>query len=265
MKKYILFIIAALAAAQPLSAQNYEVRDKSFWLDLQVVQHVGLNNWSNVGYVNDALPRTSVTEFRGVLHCNPATVSWLNIYAELGLNLMPAPKMKMSDVGLLPMPHSGTRYYIRDMISESGNDRTSASFRLGAGLLGEFRVAERLWFMPYLGVGTMSMSPRSYEVILKEEGSNMQYRTNYKWGINDNDYDYGGDEMLGFMSGRLNFRYKLNGVSSLVFGLEYTHFFDSVNFYARYANTFNGNIKGKFREKGNKMNMLGLSVGISFR
>lgn len=265
MKKYLLLIIAVLAAAQSVSAQRPKADDKRLWIDLQAVQHIGINKWSGVGYVNEGLPPASMTELRGVLNFSPYTVPWLKFFLDMGVGVMPAPAMKVSDIVRLPMPNSGTQYFVREMLSESGDDGASARFRIAAGLFGELHATEKLSIMPYLGAGGLSMPGRSYEMILKEEGSNMQYRTKYTWGMKPyDDYEPNG-EMMGFMTGRLNFRYRVGEQLSLLLGLEYTHFFDSVNFYGRYSNTFNGNVHRSVKVKGNKMNMLGVSLGISFR
>jgi hypothetical protein len=46
--------------------------------------------------------------------------------------------------------------------------------------------------------------------------------------------------------------------------MEYTWFLNTLDFYGRYTNTFNANVQRDFIVKGEKMNMIGVSVGISF-
>lgn len=258
--------MALLAAGQSLSAQDHRRGERRFWVDIQLAQHLGLNRWNSVGYANDALPAASITELRGVLNFNPHIFPWFKFFVDMGLGVTPAPTMKTFDLGRMPMPNSGTSYYLREMISESGSDKTSAHFRIAAGLFGEFRVADKLSVMPYAGIGGLTMSPRNYQMILKEDGTNMQYHATYRWGMNacDEYGPYNGD-MLGFFTGRINCRYKIKPGTSLLLGLEYTYFFDAMDFHGRYSNTFNDNISRSFMSAGNKMNMLGISVGISFR
>ena len=250
-------------AMQSLSAQNYAFENREGWIDLQIVQHIGLSKWSDISYINDGLPPPSMTEVRAVFNYEPFILPSLGAFVDMGLGIMPAPEMKSFDFSRMPMPNSGTQYYLREMISESGIDKTSAHFKITAGLFGDFEATEKLNIMPYFGVGGLSMPYRKYEMILKEDGSNMQYNTTYVWSKNSGEGH--SSEMLGYLTGRLNFRYKISPKSSLLLGLEYTYFFDTTNFYGKYSNTFNGNVQRSFEVKGNNMNMLSVSAGISFR
>jgi hypothetical protein len=133
------------------------------------------------------------------------------------------------------------------------------------GLFGKIPANEKLSVMPYFGIGFLTMQQRKYEVILKEQGSNMQYQTLYVWNCkHGNEYGYDKPTHPAYIVGRLNFKYKFSQKSSLLLGLEYTWFLNTLDFYGRYTNTFKANIQRDFNEKGEKMNMLGISVGISF-
>jgi hypothetical protein len=264
MKKQILLWIVAIMAITPLSAQSDMDEGKSAWIDLQIGQQIGLNNWSDVGYINDGLPAASITELRGVLNIL-IHKRVVGVFGDIALGIMPAPDMKSFDLSRMPVPVNGTQYYLREMLSESGATGASVHFKFTGGLFGDIRATEKLHIMPYLGVGGLTLSERSYEMILKEEGSNMQYNTIYAWrGETDESYD-SSSYMLGYLSCRLNFKYQINPKSNLLFGLEYTHFLNTINFYGRYSNTFNGNVRKNFMTEGNKLNMLGITVGISFR
>ncbi len=248
---------------QSLFSQE-DIKYKKAWIDLQAVQHIGLSNWSDAGYVNDGLPAASITEIRGILNClliGPAFGGFI----DMGIGIMPAPDMKSLSLDRMPMPHNGTQYYLREILSESGINKTSAHFKLTGGIFADFRVTEKLTITPHLGVGGLSMPQRSYELILKEQDSNMQYNTTYIWRYGNSEYDNEESAMLGYLTGRLNFRYKISPKSSLLFGLEYTYFLNTLNFHSKYYNTFNNNIQRDFTVKGNKMNMLGISVGISLK
>lgn len=82
-------------------------------------------------------------------------------------------------------------------------------------------------------------------------------------GDDSGDQTESGSDMLGYLTGRLNFRYKISPRSNLLIGLEYTYFFDAINFYGKFTNTFNGNIQKEISTRGNKMSMLGISAGIT--
>jgi hypothetical protein len=225
---------------QPLFSQEYtnteiytQPKDKKAWVDFQAVQHIGLGKWSNAGYVNDGFSSASITEIRGVLNC----FLFKPVYGffDMGFGIMPG--SKSFNLDRMPMPYNGTRYYLREMLSESGSDKASAHFKFTAGLFTNFNVTDKLAIMPYLGIGGFSLSPKSYEMILKEQGSNMQYNTMYVWGSRDyNNENYNNESvMLGYLTGRLNFEYKISPKSSLLLGLEYTHFFNTLDFYGRYS------------------------------
>ncbi len=248
---------------QSLFSQE-NIKNKKAWIDLQAIQHIGLSNWSDAGYVNEGLPAPSITEIRGILNCLLIGTAFGG-FIDMGIGIMPAPDMKSLNLDRMPMPHSGTQYYLREMLSESGSNKISAHFKLTGGIFADLQVTDKLTIMPHLGIGGISMSQRSYEAILKEQGSNMQYDTKYVWGYENSEYDNEESAILGYLTGRLNFKYKISPKSSLLFGLEYTYFFNTLDFYSKYYNTFNGNIQRDFIVKGNKMNMLGISVGISFK
>lgn len=149
------------------------------------------------------------------------------------------------------------------MLSEScGGNNASTHFKMTFGLFGDIPANEKLTVMPYFGVGFLTMPQRKYEIILKEQGSNIQYQTTYIWNYSDDEYD--DTTTPGYLTGRLNFKYKISQKSSLLLGLEYTWFLNTLDFYGKHTNTFNANIERNFSVKGNKMNMLGISVGIRF-
>lgn len=267
MKRSIFFLIASLASMQMLSAQSAYTSAshnvKKFWVDLQLGQQFGLDKWNNVAYANDGFPAASVTELRGTANLYLASPVF-GAFLDVGLSVMPAPAMRSFSLDRVPKPNCGTQYYLRETVSQSGSDGASAHFRIAVGLFGDIRAGEKLNIMPYLGVGGFSMDYRSYDMVLKEQGSNMQYDTKFVWGGNGGDYD-SSSGMLGYLTARLNFRYKLSPKLSFLAELEYSYFFDTLDFHARYSNTFNGNVQRSVTVEGNNMNMFGVTFGISFR
>ena len=250
-KATILFLTIALT--QSILAQDSVTESKMIWLDLRIAQHIGLNSWSGAGYINDGLPATALTEFRGTLNM---INSYVGVFADMGIGIMPAPKMKTFSLDRMPMPHSGTQYYLREMLYESGSVKASAHFKMTFGLFGNLPANENLSIMPYFGIGFIIMPQRKYDMILKEHGSNMQYRTTYIW----NQTKYDNAATLGYLTGKLIFSHK----SNFLLGLEYTWFMNTLDFYGKYTNTFNANIERDFKVKGNNMSMLGVSLGLSF-
>jgi hypothetical protein len=266
----IFALVATLAAVQPVAAQHRTTNgqmaaEKNHWFDFQVAQHVALNKWSATDYGNAGLPGGAMTEFRGAFNVT-LFKSPVSLFVDMGVGVMPASPMREFDLGRMPKPTNGTQYYLREVKSQRGIEGASSHFKIGTGLAGNIRATDRLTVMPALGVGTLYGSRRGYEVELKEQGTNMQYTATYSWARDEErEYEYDNSESLGYLSGRLNFRYSLNGRTNLIFGLEYTHMFDTMNFYAHYRNVFNGNVQRKTMVAGQRMNMIGLSIGLSFK
>ena len=261
MKKNILLLLT-IVLTQFISAQNDSIKRKETWLDFQVVQHFGLDQWSNIGYINDGFSRTAFTELRAIGNYNLGN-PYVGAFIDMGAGLMPAPKMKSLNLDNLPMPYSGKQYYLREILSESGKNGTSPHFKMTFGLFGTIPAKENLSVMSYFGIGFITMPQREYEIILKEQDSNMQYKTTYIWNYKNDDSSNNYKTALGYLTGRLSLKHKISSKSNLLVGLEYTYFFSTLDFYAKYTNTFNANIERDFIITGNKMNMFGISVGIS--
>jgi len=266
MKKNII-ILLIVVLVQSLSAQNDIVKvkkiEKKAWIDLQLMQHIGLNQWGD-GYLHDGLPQAAITEIKTSFNLYMAR-PYFGTFVDMGLGFMPAPKMRSLTLDKLPMPHSGTKYYVREITSESGNTGTTTHFMMTFGLFGKIPANEKFSVMPYFGVGFLTMPQRKYSIILKEHGTNMQYHAVYVWNCksgNENGYD--GATQPAYLTARLHFKYKLPQKSSLFVGLEYTWFLSTLDFYGRFTNIFNANVQRNFTVKGEKMNMLGISVGLSF-
>jgi hypothetical protein len=248
---------------QSLSAQNDSIKerkDRRAWFDFQVIQHIGLNQWSTAEYAHNGLPQAMVTEFRPTFNLYMAR-PYIGTFVDMGIGFMPAPKMKSLDLDQMPMPHNGKQYYLRETMSESGNVGTGTHFKMTLGFFGKIPITNKFSVMPYLGAGFLTMPQRRYDIMLKEQGSNMQYRTEYIWNHSKATFR---PVTLFYVSGKLNFKYKLSQKSSLLVGLEYMWFLNTLDFYGKYTNTFNANVQRSFYIEGEKMNMLGISLGISF-
>ncbi|MDR0437370.1 MAG: hypothetical protein LBH22_03600 [Bacteroidales bacterium] len=253
MKKSIILLFS-IALTSALSAQDENKSQMRASFNFQAAQHIGLTQWSNTGYVNDGLPKPFITELRGTLNILD---KYFGVFMDMGLGIMPVPKMRTLDLNRMPTPRNGTQYFLRETLQEADRSGASAHFKMTFGLVGKIPTdKENLTIMPYLGVGFLTMPKRTYEVILKENNSNMEYQTTYIWNHNDNEYS--NNSTLGYLTGRLNFKY-----NKILIGLEYTWFFTTIDFYARHTNVYNANITRNFTIEGNRVNTLGLSVGIS--
>ena len=265
MKKYIIFaLIIALtqvAFAQDETSTKVKTTDRRIMFDLQIMQHIGLHQWGE-DYINEGLPKAMITELKSTFNLYLAR-PYFGIFLDMGMGFMPAPKMKSLNLDILPMPHNGSQYFVREVISKTEKTGTTTHFIMNFGFFGKIPATEKFSILPYFGIGFFTMPQRKYEIVLKEQGTNMQYRTVYIWntkGENGNNRS----NLPIYLLGKLNLKYKLSQTSSLLVGLEYTWFLNTLDFYGKYTNTFNANIQRDFIVKGEKMNMLGISVGLSF-
>lgn len=258
MKRNIIALWIVLLLSLPVSAQQEKKKVVGF--DVQLAQQIGLKNWSGVSSVDDGFPKASLTELKGVFNIRFGR-SCVGAFADAGIGLMPAPKMGTFTTDRMEMPHSGTKYYLREMLSESGSRHATPHFKAATGLFMDIQAGEKVRVMPYVGVGFMTMSGRSYTMILKEQGSNLEYRARYSW----NESEYGTDTSApGYLTGRLNVKYKVAQKMSLLLGLEYMWVFDRLNYSASFSNVYNQNIEKVVHVQGERMSMLGLSLGLSF-
>ncbi len=260
MKKILTLVIALAAFAAASQAQDAPRRHRVVWFDFQLAEQVGINQWSEAGFVSDRLPRTSLTEFRAVF--NVRFPRYLGIFTDMGVGFMPASPASDFNLASFPGPARGGRYFLKEEYDNTISSEASAHFKMTWGFFGHFPTQGKFDIKPYVGVGFLTMATPRYSCVIKEENTNMMYRADYMW-LNDDSYSDG--TALGYLTGRLNFAYRLNRNTNLLFGFEYTWIFDRADFYADYTNTFNGNVYGSYYKKGNRMNMLGLSVGVSFR
>ncbi|MDR2907741.1 MAG: hypothetical protein LBU91_07125 [Bacteroidales bacterium] len=264
MKKTIILLFS-IAFAHAVCAQDTATNVQQDFFSFQLVQHVGLNDWSSMGYAKRGFPDKGLTELRTTM---TVTGKYWGCFMDMGIGVMGGPKLNASDITQMPMPNSGTQYYLRDVITEQGMTGASVHFKMAAGFTGNIPINEDLMLKPYVGIGFITMPQRKYEVLLKEAGSNMEYRTSYIWNCENDAYGNGnasGDRTTpGYLNLRLNLKYKVSEKTNLLVGLEYTNFLTGMDFFAHYSNVFNANIERNISVVGNRMNMLGLSVGLSF-
>jgi len=267
MKKYIILalitiLVQSLYAHDSDSTVKIKTIERRFWFDIKFTQHIGLHPWGE-SYLNDGLPKAMISELSTSFNLYLAR-PYFGIFVDMGVGFMPAPKMKSLELDKLPMPRSGIKYYSREILSEHGNTGTTTHFTMNFGIMGRMPITEKLSLLPCVGIGFMTMSQRKYEVLLKEQGTNMQYNTVFAWNGTSGDEDSHSTKTLASLTGRLVLKYKLSRKSSVFLGLEYKWCLNSLYFSARYTNTFNANIQRDFVIEGEKMNMLGVSVGVSF-
>jgi len=265
MKKVIslLFIILLWSAVWVKAQEVQNTREPNVWLDLQMAESFGLNDWNRVKFASDRLPNTSfATDMRLTLNVYVIRKK-AGLFHDIGLTIMPAPRDGFSDPAAQATRYTGIPFHTKEITIEDGYQSSSAHFKMTIGLFGNFSASEKLSVSPRLGVGFMTISSPTCEAVLKEQDANMQYIARYQWfGQADNNEEFG--NLLGYLTYRLRFSCKTSSKIRLLFGIEYTWHFTRANFSETYTNYFNPNIVKTSSHKGNQLNMLGLSLGVSF-
>ena len=280
MKKSSLLFLSILCSAflanaqdnQSLPLQNvqdnreiipsYQQKQKRCWFDFQVAQFLGFNDLTSVKFASDRLPRTSSsTDFRATFNLfiiKPV----VGLFCDMGAGIMPAPRDGFADPAAQATLASGIPFYTKEITKENGYQTANGHFKMTFGLFGKIPATDKMSVSPYFGIGFMTVEARACEAILKEQDSNMQYIARYQW-FEPNGYEQDSAD-LGYLAFRLRFIRQISPKINLLFGIEHSWYFTRINFSETYTNYFNHNIVNTVEHKGNRLNMSGLSVGISF-
>jgi hypothetical protein len=244
-----------------INAQND--REQKFRVERQLAQSFGLYDWNSVKFASDRLPRaTSSTDLRASVNLYVIKRA-VGIFSDMGVGIMPAPRDGLSDPAEQAAFTSGIPYYTKEITADNGNQSASAHFKMTFGIFGKISMSDKLSVSPRFGGGFMTISSPSCKAVLKEHDSNMQYTAHYQWfGVGD--YSYSNEAMLSYLTFRLRFDYRFAPKRYLLFGIEYTWFANRSDFTERYTNYFNYNLVRTINHKGNQLNMLGCSIGVSF-
>ncbi len=246
MKKFLLFIVICLFSV------NLHSQNKKLWFDFQLAEHFGLNDWINNKSINNVLYKPLFTEFRTTFNWNFYRL--LGIYADGSLALYIYPSNTHFDINSYPV--IDLDYYQKD--SWSLNEQQPISLMMSWGVF--YKIDCGKWnILPRLGIGIQDMNNPQYTYNIKEKDTNAVYSVDYNWFSQEENY-----VTLGYLASRINFAYKIGKESRLLFGIEYRRFLKRVQFSAQVTDDYNDIVIGKYSEKGNYMNTLGISLGISF-
>jgi len=235
--------------------------NQTAWFDFRLSESFGLNQWNSLTFANDRLPRTSSTDLKVTMNVimGGRKDGPFGFFIDMGVGFMPGARSNSLGDNF-PVPVPGTQYYVRDMFANNSGPDVNASFKMAAGFMGRIRTSSRLYVLPAVGVGFMTMALPQYDVMLKEQGTNMQYRANYRWFGSGGE---GGSVAPGYLTGRLTFAWPVSTSARLLLGLEYTWIFTPATFSVTFTNDFNNAITKTFVTPGNKMNMFGVMIGIA--
>ena len=258
MKKSLLLLLL-IGNVGFLNAQDIQ-HESNAWFDFKIAQFFGFNDWNRVKFASDRLPNTSFsTDLR--VGFNVYIVRPVGFFCDMGVGIMPAPRDGFADPAVQATLSTGIPYYTKEMTVENGYQTTSGNFKMTFGLFGKIPAIDGLSVLPYFGVGFATISAPTCEAILKEHDTNMQYIARYQW------FDlgeYNKTYPLTYLAFRLRFAYHISPKINLLFGIEYALYPERLNFSETYTNYFNRNITKTIDHEGNRLNMLGFSLGISF-
>jgi len=264
MKKISLLPTLLLLCSVLINAQEDTPQKGNAWFDFQIAQSFGLNDWNRIKFASDRLPRaSSSTDLRVTF--NAYINRPVGLFFDMGVGIMPAPRNGLSDPAAQATLFTGIPYYTKEVTVEDGYRSATGHFKMTFGLFGKISAADKLSVSPYLGIGFMTILAPTCEAVLKEHNSNMQYTARYQWfGQDDSGTGTSNSTSLGYLAFRLRFSYHISPKLDLLFGAEYTWHFTRADFSETYTNYFNHNIVKTKNYEGNRLNMLGLSFGISF-
>jgi hypothetical protein len=264
MKKVSLLLpILLLWGAVSVNAQVIQItKARKAWVDFQIAHSYGFNDWNRLKFASDRLPGTSSTDLRATINVCVIQKT-VGIFHDIGVGIMPAPREGFSDPAAQAALFMGAPFHTKEITVEEGNQSASAHFKMTFGVFGKISISDKFAVSPRFGVGFTTMSAPTCEAVLKEHDSNMQYTARYQW-LGMSKYDYDNSASLGYLAYRLCFSYQVSPKLNLLFGLEYTWHFTRADFSETYTNYFNHNITRTNHYRGNQLNMMGLSVGISF-
>jgi len=261
MRKLSLLLVMLLWNHAIVNAQ--EMRERKVMFDLQLAQSIGINDWSRVKFASDRLPRaSSLTDLRATFNLYVIRRT-TGIFYDIGVGIMPAPRNGFSDPATQATVTSGIPYYTKEIIEENGSESASAHFKMTFGFFSKFSITDKFSMSPSLGAGLMTTFVPACEAVLKEHNSNMQYIARYHW-FGQDEYGYSYKASLGYLAFRLRFAYHIMPKSNLLFGIEYTLFPVRAEFSESYTNYFNHNLTKTINHAGNRLNMLGISLGVTF-
>ena len=264
MKKISFLSVILLWNAISINAQEITMlpqvpRSPHVWFDFQIAQSFGLNDWHRIKFASDRLPGTSFsTDLRATF--NTHIVRPVGLFTDIGLGIMPAPRDGFADPAAYATLSSGIPFFTKETTLDHGNQTATAHFKMTFGVFARVPMGEKLSVSPYFGVGFMTVQAPNCDVILKEQETNMQYKANYCWFKQD-EYN---NPTIGYLAGRLRFSYHLASKRYLLVGFEYHWYFTRASFSETYTNYFNYNIVTTNYYEGNRLIMLGLSLGVSF-
>lgn len=249
MKKIILTLLVCLISFAGKS------QSRKFWVDVQFIQNIGLNDWYDDKELNDRLSKPSTSDIRGSINWN--FYKGLGLFFDMSLVINSYPDDNDFTIEDYPIINTDNFYLKKAWLR---NERYNPGIKFSIGAF--YKIERNRWsFIPYVGVGVQDADSPLYTAEIKEKNSNNLYELEYEWFRNNDNVT----TSLGFLNTRLNFAYKLGKHSNLLFGIEYNRYLSRSEFSAKAVDHYTKAIINETETNGKYMNTLGISIGFSFR
>lgn len=250
MKSKAIFalVLAACGWAAASGQQKTEWKDRRAWFDIQYVQTARLNDWNDVPYLEKQMPGRFSSNFRLAFNVNP--VGGFDLWGgiEWGISY-PKHRDRVSGSSF-PMTQ-GKEYYLTDTGKIDGSMNLAS---LSCGVSYSFKAGD--WrISPGLGLAWQYLVAFDYKVTLKEKYSNTVIEQNYYWD---------GGAVIPCLVPRIQFAWKYDRHNSLLLGLEWRHALKTTDFNMTSTEVYSS-LRRTASLPGNRIDVLGVSVGISFR
>ncbi|WP_296940436.1 hypothetical protein [uncultured Dysgonomonas sp.] len=248
MKKMLFFIMGLIVFS------SSHAQEKKFWLDFEVEQTFGLNQWFDNEDINKGLRKNRTTDLKSRI--NFLISRNIGVYSDLSISLYSYNKDYKS-ANYLNEFDLNSYYLSSDYFSES-DDNPGAKLTIGAFYKFRFKKFD---LVPHLGFGLEDLYVPSASYTVKEHNSNAMYNVRYIW-LPDDDNFVSDKNIITAL--QLTSSYKLTNTTSLTLGINYRLRLTKPKFKAVTTDYYDGSVVDEIEIKGKNMHSLGISLGVSF-
>lgn len=229
-------------------------QDKKMWLDLEIEQNLGLNNWFNNDNISKPIRKNSSTDIKTRL--NLLLNNKIGLYADLALSFYRY-NNNYQEQNILN-EYNLNNYYLRNHFFESNHN--SPGGRLTFGLFYKFRF-DKFSLTPYLGYGFEQFDMPSASYTSKEKDTNNLYDVNYFWLPDEYNFLSIKNSIL---SVQLLSSYRISKQLGLLFGISYRYRLNKMRFRTEIRDYYDDRLIDEINVSGNNVQTIGISVGTSF-
>jgi len=245
MRKLLIFFFIFFGCCSVMAQK------KTYHIDIRAKQTFGLNQWYDDPSVSSFLRKPSSTDLQ--------IAFFKEIYKEWGaffdLSVALFSYDKISDPLYSFSPLNMENYYIGWQFKQ--NEQAKLGTKLTIGVFRKFNVGK--WeIIPALGYGVDEVNAPSFSYQLKEKDTNAMYIEEYNW-LNTTGTEV---KMFHVISAQVQSYYRI-GKCRLNLGIEFRQFLNRAKFYSTTMDSYDNTIIRNDCLKGNLMNNLSVSVGVS--